>query len=570
MRQRQNLPEIQLLEQRWSSLHSERSSWFAHWKDISQNILPRNGKFFENDTNRGRNKYNQIIDNTATRALKTLGAGMMAGATSPARPWFRLSTIDPSLAKYHPVKLWLEEITQIMAGIFTRSNTYRTLHMMYEELGCFGTSASICLFDYETIIHHYPSTIGEYCISTNAKGEVDTFYREFQMTVSQLVAEFGFDNCSLSVQSSWNTGSLDEWITVIHSVEPRSDRDYSKTDNKNMPFKSCYFEKGNNRSKEEDGKYLRESGYKRFPVLAPRWSVSGGDIYGHSPGMEALGDVRQLKQEQIRKGQAIDYQTNPPIVAPNSMKNRDMQRFPGGVTFADLNQSQKIESMFDVNLRLDYLLEDIRDVRQRIQSTFYADLFLMLANATDTRMTATEVAERHEEKLLMLGPTLERLHNELLSPLIEITLSHMFDNGLVPPPPEEMDGQEINVEYVSMLAQAQKAIGANSIDRWIIGVTNIAQVKPEARDKVNADYYVDAYADILGVDPNLIHGNEEVALVRQSRAEAEAAQAEIEAHHRQSETARNLASANTGGDTNALMDVMNQFSGYNSPSPLEV
>ena len=287
--------------------------------------------------------------------------------------------------------------------------------------------------------------------------------------------------------------------------------------------------------------------------------------------MEALGDIKQLQHEQLRKAQGIDYQTNPPIQVPTTLKNRDIERLPGGVTYVDPNSPNGgIKTAFEVNLRLDHLLADIQDVRERIRSAFYADLFLMLANATDTRMTATEVAERHEEKLLMLGPVLERLHNELLDPLIETTFSRMIEADLLPPPPPEMQGMELNVEFVSMLAQAQRAIGTNSVDRFVANLGVVAQMKPDVLDKFDPDQWVDSYSDMLGVDPKLIVANDQVAVIRNSRLKAQAAQAQQAAMQQQAATMKDMAAAKTGGDPNALTDIMNMFSGYNSPSPIEV
>ena len=332
-----------------------------------------------------------------------------------------------------------------------------------------------------------------------------------------------------------------------------------------MPWASWYFEIGGDK-----GKFLRESGFRQFPAVCPRWATAGGDIYGNSPGMEVLGDVKQLQHEQLRKAQAIDYKTKPPLQVPTSMKNRDVETLPGGITFIDGNASAGIKTAFEVNLDLNHLLMDIQDVRERVRGGFYADLFLMLANATDTRMTATEVAERHEEKLLMLGPVLERLHNELLDPLIETTFNRMIEANALPPIPKELQGVDLNVEFVSMLAQAQRAIGTNSVDRFVGNLGVVAGIKPDVLDKFDGDAWVDAYSDMLGVDPNMIIAGEQVAKIRQARNQAMAAKEQSAALHQQSETARNLGNAPTGDGSNALMDIMNQFSGYGSPSPQQV
>ena len=548
---------------RWGQLKSERASWFAHWQELTSYILPRNGRYFRQDRDRGYRRHNNIYDSTGTRALRVLGAGMMSGATSPARQWFRLATPDPELNSYDPVKLWLDDVTKRMQRVFQKSNTYNALHQMYEELGTFGTAATILLPDYQSVIHHYPLTCGEYCISTDAKGRVCTLYREFEMTVSQMVKEFGLEKCSVSVQNMYRTGNLDQWVPVIHAIEPRADRDIGKRDAKNMPWGSWYFEVGG-----EEGVFLRESGFQYFPALCPRWSVIGGDIYGNSPGMEALGDIKQLQHEQLRKAQAIDYQTKPPLQVPASMKNRDVETLPGGVSYYD-GQSNGIKTAFEVNLNLQYLLNDIMDCRERVRGAFYADLFLMLANIPNTRMTATEVAERHEEKLLMLGPVLERLHNELLSPLVDITFTRMVASGAIPPAPPELQGMDLNVEFVSMLAQAQRAIGTNAVDRFVGNLGAIAQMKPDILDKFDQDQWADVYADMLGVDPSLIVADKEVAVLRDARNRAMAAKEQAAAMQQTSQSVKNMAQAPTG-QQNALTDVMNMFSGYGSPSGVEV
>jgi hypothetical protein len=545
---------------RWGQLKSERATWWAHWQEISTYLLPRSGRFFVQDRDKGYRRHNNIYDNTGTRALRVLGAGMMAGATSPARPWFRLATADPDLNKYPPVKLWLDDVTKRMQTIFQKSNTYRALHQIYEELGAFGTASSIILPDFDNVIHHYPLTIGEYCISTDYQGRVSTLYREFEKTVSEIVQEFGYENCSTTVKNLYDRGTLDAWIPIIHAIEPRYDRDLGKSDDKNMPYASYYFEVGGN-----DNKYLRESGFKRFPVVVPRWTTNGGDIYGGSPGMEALGDIKQLQHEQLRKAQGIDYKTKPPLQVPTSMKNRDVETLPGGISFVDsATAGGGIRTAFEVNLDLNHLLMDIQDVRERIRGAFYADLFLMLANATDTRMTATEVAERHEEKLLMLGPVLERLHNELLDPLIDTTFTYMIEANLLPPPPEELRGMDLSVEFVSMLAQAQRAIGTNSVDRFVMGMGTVAQFKPEVLDKFDPDNWADIYSEMLGVDPNIIVANDKVAIVRDQRAQAMAQQQQAAEIEQASKSAKNLSQARTD-QPNALTNVIDMYSGYTTP-----
>lgn len=545
---------------RKSALWTERSSWITHWREISDYQQPRAGRFVVTDRNRGDKRANHILDNTAVFGARTLAAGLMSGVTSPARPWFRLEIQDKDLMESGPVKSWLYEVAALLRAIFASSNTYRSLHTIYEELGLFGTASSILLPDFDNVIHHYPLTIGEYGLATNSKGEVDTLCREFQLTVGQMVDQFGLEKCSRTVRDLWAKGSYDAWVDVVHMVEPRKNRDYAKRDGKNMRFASVYLEPG----KDQADQFLSDSGFNRFPGLTPRWVVTGNDVYGTSPGMECLGDVKQLQHQQLRKGQAIDYQVNPPLQVPTKYKEAAKSRLPGGVFYVDsLGQGQGVRSAFDVQLNLQHLMLDIQDVRERIRQAYYADLFLMLANDNRSGITATEVAERHEEKLLMLGPVLERLHNELLSPLIDITFDYANRAGILPPPPPELEGMDLNVEFISVLAQAQRAVATQGMDRLLGTVSQMAAAKPEVLDKLNFDQIVDNYGDAYGVDPNVIVPDSQVAAIRQQRAAAMQAQQAAATAPQVVESAKTASEIDTGN----LQDVMNGLMGYGTPSP---
>ena len=510
--------------------------------DISAHLLPRNGRFFVQDRNKGNRRHNAIYDSTGTRALRVLQAGLMSGATSPAQPWLRFSTPDTDLMKYQPVKVWCNAATDMALNIFAKSNTYRVLHQTYGEMGAFGTGCIVQQDSFKNVISLMPRTVGEYYLATNGEGEVDTIYGEFQMQVAQMVDPrpnigFGYQNCSKTVQQMYNAGNLDAWVTVVHVIEPRYDRDPSLKDAQNMKWKSVWYERGG-----DDDKLLRNSGFEWFPGLCPRWDVSGRDIYGNCPGMEALGDIKQLQHEQIRKGQGIDYMTKPPLQLPTSMKGREHETLPGGSAYYDqMTPGGGIRSQFQVQLNLQHLLEDIVDVRQRIDETFYKPVFMAFLNQDETRKTATEVAEIHGEKLLQMGPVVERLHNELLMPLCENTFKRMIKTGLLPPPPPELQGKQLDVEFVSVLAQAQRAVATNSIDRFVGNLGQIAVFKPEIGDKFNADKWADIYSDILGVNPELVVSDKNVALIRNERAKVQQAQLKAQQTQQAADTASKLS-----------------------------
>lgn len=544
------------VQNRWDALKEERSSWMSHWKDISEVLLPRAGRFLPTENNRGgKAAFRKILDSTGTRALRTLSGGMMSGMTSPARPWFRLTTFNPELDESYEVKVWMSQVTSLMQMVFYKSNTYRALQMAYEELGAFGTSATLIYDDFDRVIHCHPLTIGEFAIATDSRGRVNTVYREFRMTVAMLVQEFGLENVSRTVKDLYDRGQMDEWVEVINAIEPRTERDPRKTDAKNMPYLSVYFEKSGDK-----GKVLRETGFTEFPAMCARWSVTGGDIYGTSPGMEALGDLCQLQQMQFRKSQAIDYKVHPPVLIPSEMKNMGTQFLPGGVIpYSNAQQAQQIRSAYMVDLDLNSLLVDIQDVRQRINEAFYRDIFMLMVNSTDKTMTATEVTERHEEKMLLMGPVLERLNAEMLDPLINIVFNKLVQADLLPPLPEDLQGQQLNVEFISILAQAQKAISTNSVDRMFSVLGNLAGMRPDIVDNVDLDFWPQWYADALGVDPRFIVSGKKVAVIREQRAQADQQAAAMEQLQGATQAAKNMGMSMQGQSPEQIMQA---FTGY--------
>ena len=539
---------------RLGALRTERETHIPRWRQLTDNIIPGSGRYAIEDRNKGEKRDSLIYDNTATRAHGVFSAGMMAGLSNPASKWFRLAVPDKELMKFAPVKIWLDEVTEIMLQIFAGSNTYRVLHGIYEEMGAFAVACALVLDDFDDIIRLYPQTVGEFFISHNNRFVVDTLYREFQMQIGPMVHQFGIENVSQTAKNLYERGAVDKWLTVVHAVEPRLKRNPSHLDNRNMAFLSRYFEEG---STEE--KYLRDTGFHDFPGLCPRWLVRGGDIYGtDSPGIRALGDTLQLQDNQLKKSKVIDYQSDPPIVVPAEMKgNEDF--LPGGITYGNQTTPHGgVRTAFDVTLDIQHLLEDIVDTRTRINAAFFVDLFQMIS--ADPRLqpeTARAVEEKHQEKLVILGPSLGRVQNEVHDPLIDNTFIRGLEAGIFPRPPDELNNMDLKVEYVSPLAQAQKSVGIGSIDRIIGTVQVLEELAPGTRHKFNADNAVDAYSDALGISPELIRGNDEVAIMRKDEAEQQAQLAQASIIPEIANTAKTLSETDTRGE-NALTDVLAQ------------
>lgn len=567
-----------MFEKLRTQLENERTSFKPHWRDLNDHIMPRRARFFITDTNRGERRTQKIIDSTATLAVRTLRSGMMAGVTSPARPWFRLSPPSQNQEKEPGVKAWLDEVSKRMSTIFLKSNLYNVLPIVYGDMGVFSTAAMLMEEDEENIITFYPMPIGSYAIANNKKLQVDTFYREFQLTARQIVDKFARDPkdptkvdwsiVSTSVKNYMETGLPETWLDVVHFVKPNEEWDPNKLGARYKKYISVYYERSKSvgdgsdsssggfgasafSNKEENERFLRVSGYDYFPVLAPRWEVTGEDVYGNDcPGMTALGDIRQLQVGERRGMQAIEKMVNPPMVGPIALKNQKVSILPGDITYTDDREGQRgFRAAHEVRFDINALEAKQAQVRQRISRAFFEDLFLMLAQSDRRQITAREIDERHEEKLLALGPVLERLNQDLLDPLIDNAFAIMVKRGLVPDPPESMQGMDLKVEYISIMAQAQKLSSLAGIERFTGFMGQVAQFDPAVLDNIDTDKLADIYGDITSIPPGILREQADVDEMREQRAQAQAQQAQTEQASMQADTANKLAETEVGDES---------------------
>ncbi|TDY26291.1 head-to-tail connecting protein [Paraburkholderia sp. BL6665CI2N2] len=539
------------VDQRLVGLRVERYSWWQHWREIAEYLLPRryNWLVTPNKVNRGSPINQRIIDSSATKSWRTLASGMMSGMTSPGRPWFRQTLEDQDLAEAPGVKLWLDQVTKRMERVFASSNFYNGMATLHGDLGSFGTAPMIIYEDFESVIRCYNPCAGEYYLAIGPRGDVDTFYREFVYTTYQCAKEFGVQNCSPTVQQAIRTGgaALTREIVIGHAIEPNEDFLPGAMGFRGAAYREIFWELGS-----AEIEVLRLRGFSERPFIAPRWDVSGNDAYGRSPAMDALGDIKQLQIEQKRKAQAIDKLVNPPMVGDVQLKNQPASLLPGGVTYVNMtNGNVGFRPAYEINPQIQHLLADIEDVRKRIGDTFFEDLFMMISQL-DTVRTATEIDERKEEKLIQLGPVIERFDNEALDPSINRTFNIMLRKGLLPPIPDALRGQHIQIEYISMLSEAQKAAATASVERFAQFVGNIAGAVPDALDNVDWDEMIDEYAEMLGVSPKIVVPLAKVLQIRAQRAKQQAQQAQGANAMAAVQGAQVLSNTDVGGGVNAL------------------
>lgn len=541
------------METRLAGMETARWSWWSYWRDISKWIQPRLGRFLEtpNEASRGRPKNQRIIDDVATTSSQRCAAGLMAGVTSPARAWYQLGLADGTPPEGSPAKRWLGEVQRRQQRVLNESNFYRSIATLYEEIVVFGTGVMLVYEDFQDIVRFYPLAAGQYYLGLDDRLDPSTLARKIAMTTVELVGRFGLRACPSEVVDAYKNGFHDQEWMVAHMIMPNDRRVTGAIGPAGQDWIECYWIYGRGGSD-----VLEVKGYHERPFVAARWNVTGNDPYGRAPGMDALGHVKQLQTVQKRKAQVEDKLANPPMVADITLKNQPATTIPGAVTYlAARADSVQFKPAYQVHPEaVAVMVADIKEIQNRIKTVFFEDLFLMVSQL-DTVRTATEVAERKEEKMLMLGPALERLHDELLRPVIMRLFAIMQRGRVLPPMPQEIANQAPSIEFISTLAQAQKAVATAAIERIFAFAGNIAAVKPEIMDKLDSDAAIDEYADAIGVPPSLVVSTEQVAQLRAARAKQAQQQQALQTTVAGAQSAKVLSETNVGGGMNALQRI---------------
>lgn len=545
-----------------SQLTLERASFLPLWRELAEYILPSRPQFLVSDTNKGDRRNTRIIDSTATQCADVLKAGISSGVTSPARDWKRLSTPNPQTMESGDVKAWLDQVNDDMSTIFLRSNLYNALPVVYGDLPVFATTAMMVEEDFENVIHSTVFPVGSFMVGVDSKGKVNIFMREFRMTVRQLIEKFGemdgngdvtnWKNFSLHVKHLWEDGQKEAWIEVCHIICPNDEYDDSRLSAKYKKYASCYYERGSSETSanymEREDTYLRESGYDLFPILLVRWEVKGQDTYGtNCPGIKARGDIKQLQLGEKRIMQAIEKMINPAMVGDPSLRTAKTSILPGDVTWvAEVDGNAKFRPAYQIDPRINEMEAKQEQIRERIKSVFHTNAILSFLNDERSQpRTKAEVDQIAQEKLTVFGPILEQLNCDLLDPLIDLTFEIMVRQGRVPEPPQELQGVELKVEYISIMAQAQKLVGVSGVERCVkfgLDVFSITQ-NPADLDKIDFDQTMDVYGDLTSVPAGVIRTDEAVQEMRQSRAEAQKQQQEAEHLAMAAKGAKDLAGA---------------------------
>lgn len=519
---------IKSLVSRFGYVSGRRDNWNTHYQELADYMLPRKSDIVKKRS-RGEKRMELIYDGTALQSVDLLSASLHGMLTSGATPWFHLDMMDADIGRDEEVQAWLEDTSTRMIRCFNRSNFETEIHEMYVDLVVFGTGCMFVEMD-DMMLRFSTRHISEFYVQENQFGIVDTVFRKYTVPVRQAIQRFGLDNVTEHLRKKFEKNP-DEDIDILHAVLPRINRDPAKKDNKNMPFASYYIEM-------ETKKLLSESGFEEMPYVVPRFLKATGEVMGRSPAMIALPDVKMLNLMSKTIISAAQKQIDPPLLVPDDGFILPVRTQPGGLNFYRAGSRDTITPLnTGASIPIGLNMEEQR--RAAIRSAFYVDQ--LLSGATPN-MTATEVVQRQEERMRVIGPVLGRLMNEMLRPLIERVFGLMLRNDMLATPPEILQGRDVDIQYVSPLARAQKSSSLNSTMKALEILLPLAQAVP-VLDHLDPDGLVRHVTDSLGVPKTTLKTQAEVNQARQQQAEAQAAALERQQEQEDVYTAAQAAQA---------------------------
>ena len=517
------------LKNNLSRLMDRRSNWETHWQEVADLVIPRKSDIIDHKV-KGDKRHLEVFDATAIHSLELLASSLHGMLTSSANRWFSLRFKESILNENDEAKEWLEDVTDKMYIAFQRSNFQQEIFETYHDLCAFGTAGMFIEEDEVDIVRFSARHIKEIYISENARGLVDCIYRRFKLTAKAAVDKFGIENVSRQLQNTVKHSPFDE-VEFCHVVKPRDIYNPKKEDKMNMPFISIYMEM-------DSGKIISIGGFREFPYVVPRFLKASNEIYGRSPGMNSLPDVKVLNKMVEVGLKAAQKQVDPPLLVPDDAMMLPIRTAPGSLNYYRAGSRDRIEPLnIGANNPLGLNMEEQR--RKAISQTFHVDQLLVTENRN---MTATEVAQRAEEKMRILGPTLGRLQVELLNPTVIRVFNIMLRNNLFPEAPEILIDQEIDVEYVSPMALAQKGQELNSLIRGLEIFGQIGQVAP-VTDYIDPQGLVKEIIKILGIPAKVIRSDAEVQQITEEKQAAQQQQMEMMNAVQESQVAKNVAPA---------------------------
>ncbi len=547
---------IKYFEQRRNELRDEFNAIKADLQELADYFCPNSVRFLARNVNKPRVKSKKIIDSTPLIALRNFSAGMMTGATAPTRRWFKTSVMNKNIESTWEIKDWCEKQAELTRRILYSSNFYQILPEIYKQLAVFGFSCIGLNSDFDTVVNFQLLPIGSYFYAKNQKGIINTLCRNYTDSARNIVEEFGEENCSQStIEAAKNHPN--QTVEIVHYVELNKQYKKDSPVSEQKKFISVYYEVSSDKNTDNaQDKFLRKKGFDKFPYVVFEASCNGEDTYPkNSIGIEALPDNKQLMTMVKEYAKAVKKMVTPAYKGPASLKNKMPTDAPGHYNVTDEN-GNGMTPVYEVPPRVLELKQEINEIKESIKAIFYNDLFAMILETADRQRTATEVNELKEEKMILLSPLLEQVHCALRQ-IHEWIFFEEVRTGIIPEIPEALEGQEIEIEFVSTLAQAMKAQNISSMERFSSFVANMAAtLDPIYAKKLNGEKMIDAYADYANIDPSQVTPSEEIEKIRAIAEQKQQQQEQMAALQQGSQLVKNMGGVDAfGADLAARLGV---------------
>jgi hypothetical protein len=516
-----------------SKLKSDRSTWESHWQELVDFILPIRGRISGENTS-GDKRNQDLLENTAMQSNELLAGALHGMLTNPFSMWFELFTGDDALDKNDNVRKWLQDTTRRLHTILNLSNFQTEVHEVYLDLGCIGTAPILMEEDDVSVIRFSAKNVKTVYIDENAKGVIDEVHRPFKWDAVKIIETFGIENASKKVVEAYEKRENTEF-EIVHCVYPRGR--YPGTDKYKFPFISFYY-------LLEEEHVLEEKGFYENIYAVPRWIKTSNEKYGRSPGMVALPEAKTVNKMTEVTIKAAQLQMAPPMQAPDDGMTLPIKLSPYAINFYRAGSSDRIESLFKHDFRVDFGYQAMEQHRDRIRKAFYVDQFQMAA--TGTPQTATEVNQRTEERLRLLGPMLGRQEPEFLQPVISRTYGIASRRGLLQPLPVELKNiKGLTVRYTSLIARAQRQSEGDTILRTFQAVAPMASFAPDVWDNFETDEGSREIARIYGFPATMLRDKNKRDDIRKAKAQANAQALENQQNMQQADIMNKTAPALT-------------------------
>jgi len=480
------MTDISDLYMTYKKVMSERSIWESTWQDCYTFAFPQRETVFHTSVS----KTNQLYDGTAPDAVDQLAALMLSELTPPWLNWFKVSAgTDLSDDEKEQIAPELEKISNTLQMHFDRSNFAMEIHQCYLDLITVGTA---CLMFEEAPIgansafHFTAVPLSQIALSESASGRLDHVFRTIQLDYNEFIARFGSEVLPVDIANAASQGKTT--LEVIESVCPNTKGTYN--------YVAFLNPLSQHLSNNVEPIILKETVYNTSPFIAFRWLKAPGEVYGRSPVMKALPDIKTANKvvELILKNATIAV-TGIWLAEDDGVLNpANIQLVPGAIIPKAVGSKglTALESpgKFDVSQLV------LKDLRNRIKHALLGDKLGQVSD--DVKMTATEVIERSDEMIMILGATYGRLQSELLTPLIDRAANILRKRGEIPD--VFIDGRLLKIAYKSTRAQKQAQIDASNGLTWL---NSVAQLGEAALSQIDIDAFVKWFGEKLNIPESI-------------------------------------------------------------------